>query len=92
MTRASRVAAALWIAWAVIVWNVVFDHVIVTAGRYYVSAAAAAAAHNHYISMDDWMRPAVGRGLWIATSAAVAILVVGALGLWRATRRPQSAA
>jgi hypothetical protein len=27
--------------------------------------------------MDDWMRPAVTRGLWIATASAGAILVTG---------------
>ena len=39
-----RLARALWIAWAVIVWNVVFDHVIVVAGRSYIHAAGSAAA------------------------------------------------
>ena len=37
-----RLALVLWIAWAVIVWNVVFDHVIVVAGRDYIAAALAA--------------------------------------------------
>jgi hypothetical protein len=27
--------------------------------------------------MDDWMRPAVTRGAWLATAAAGAILVTG---------------
>src|SRR5205814_8209664 len=42
--RAARLARALWILWAVLLWNVVFDHVIVVAGRSYVAAAARAAA------------------------------------------------
>jgi hypothetical protein len=29
----ARLACALWIAWAVIIWNVVFDHAIVVARR-----------------------------------------------------------
>ncbi len=66
-------ARVLWIAWAVVVWNVVFDHVIVMAGRRVVAAAGLAATVN----IDELMRPAVGRGLWIATVAASAILVVG---------------
>ena len=66
-------ARVLWIAWAVVVWNVVFDHVIVMAGRRVVAAAGLAATVN----IDELMRPAAGRGLWIATVAASAILVVG---------------
>jgi hypothetical protein len=66
-------ARVLWIAWAIVVWNVVFDHVIVMAGRRAVAAAGLAATVN----IDELMRPAVGRGLWIATVAASAILVVG---------------
>jgi len=71
--RAARIARALWIAFAVVVWNVVFDHVIVMAGRRVVAAAGLTATVN----IDEFMRPAVGRGLWIATVAASAILIVG---------------
>jgi hypothetical protein len=77
--------------WAVIVWNVVFDHVIVVAGRSYIGAAAAAAmASGHYARMDDWMRPAVTEGLWAATASALAILLVGfgLIGHASAARQP----
>jgi hypothetical protein len=76
---AARLARALWIAWAVIVWNVVFDHVIVVAGRAYIAAAARAAAApgGPFANMDDWMRPAVSHGFWIATAAGGAIVLVG---------------
>ena len=77
---AARIARALWIAWAVIVWNVVFDRVIVVAGRSYITAARQAVAANPsgpLVNMDDWMRPAVTRGLWLATASAGAILVTG---------------
>jgi hypothetical protein len=59
---------------------VVFDRVIVVAGRRYVSAAALAAAAGPAappLNMDDWMGPAVTRGLVLATAAAGAILVTG---------------
>lgn len=74
----ARIATALWIVWAIVVWNVVFDHVIVVAGREYL-AAAIVAAHGTgpYARMDDWMRPAIARGLWIATAAAGMILLIG---------------
>jgi hypothetical protein len=90
MFRASaRVARALWIAWAIIVWNVVFDHVIVDAGRSYIVAAGRMAAESggrHFARMDDWMRPAVTRGLWIASASAGTILLVGFVGIHLATR------
>jgi len=86
-----RVALTLWIVWAILVWNVVFDHVIVVAGREYIAAATRAAfsttVPHPYENMDAWMRPAVTRGLWVASLSAAAILVPGAF-LVRATRTP----
>lgn len=89
---ATRLARVLWIAWAVIVWNVVFDHVIVVAGREYIAAANRAAfapAPRHYENMDAWMRPAVARGLWIASLGAGVVVVSGLL-LVRAAGAPPS--
>jgi len=79
----ARLARALWIAWAVIVWNVVFDHAIVVAGREYIAAArrAAAAPGGPFANMDDWMRPAVTRGFWMATAAGAAVLVAGVVAV-----------
>ncbi len=71
-----RLALALWIAWAVLVWNVVFDQVIVLAGRDYIQAALAASA-GPFANMDDWMRPAARRGVWFASGASGAILLTG---------------
>jgi ABC-type dipeptide/oligopeptide/nickel transport system permease subunit len=82
----ARLALALWIAWAVLVWNVVFDQVIVLAGREYIQAALAAGA-GPFANMDDWLRPAVAHGLWLASGAAGAILLTGgALCALRRTR------
>jgi hypothetical protein len=72
----ARVALVLWIAWAVVVWNVIFDQTIVLAGRDYIQAALAAGV-GPFANMDDWMRPAVTRGAWLATAAGGAILVTG---------------
>jgi len=83
---AARLARVLIVVWAVIVWNVVFDHVIVVAGRSYIAAARTAAAPRPgsgqasagpFANMDDWMKPAVTRGLWVATAAGGAILLAG---------------
>jgi len=82
-----RLARALWIAWAIIVWNVVFDRMIVVAGRDYINAADRAVAesartgHPAFAKMDDWMRPAVTRGLWIASAAGGAILLTGLISI-----------
>src|SRR2546427_2538280 len=86
-SRAARLAMALWVAWAVVVWNVVFDHVIVVAGRRYLNAAGiAAGGSGAYARIDDWMRPAVTRALWTATGAGAAILVIGFVSVRPASR------
>ena len=85
--RAVRIARALWISWAVIVWNVVFDHVIVVAGRNYLEAASSAAVTGPYPRMDDWMHPAVARAFWTASAAALAILIVGLILIGTASVR-----
>jgi hypothetical protein len=76
-TRLRRIALMLWIVWAIVVWNVVFDYIIVAASRHYVSAAIPAAQAGAYVRMDDWMVPAITRGLWLATAASSTILVTG---------------
>lgn len=89
--RARRIALALWIAWAVIVWNVVFDQIIVVAGRMYLHAAATAArSAGSYVRMDDWMRPAAIRGLWTATAAGTVVLLIGLFAVRWAARRTHS--
>jgi len=57
----------------------VFDRAIVVAGRRYIAAAGRAAvkADAPRANMDDYMRPAVVRGFWIASAAAGTVLVVG---------------
>jgi hypothetical protein len=75
---AARIAGTLWAAWAIVVWNVVFDRVIVAAGRSCIVAAErAAGSASPFVNIDDWMRPAVTRGLWIATPASAALLLIG---------------
>lgn len=80
-----NVARGLWIAWAIVVWNVVFDHVIVVAGREYLTAASVAVHGGGLARMDDWMRPAIARGLWIASAASSVILLGGFVAIRRAT-------
>ena len=85
------VALALWFALAFVVWNAVFDRVLVVAGRQYVSAAARAArGAGPYLRVDDWMRPAERRALWLASVAGVMILAAGLVSIRLATRRSKS--
>src|SRR5262249_12802815 len=87
--RAARIALALWILWAVVVWNVAFDRVIVVAGRRYITAATQPAGGRDAprANMDDFMRPAVARGLWVASAAGGAVLIVGLAGVRAAAQR-----
>ena len=86
----ARITLALWILWAILVWNVVFDHVIVVAGREYIAAATRAAfsttVPHRYENMDAWMRPAVTRGLRVASLSAAVILVSGVVLVRASTR------
>jgi len=66
-----KTAAVLWVVFALVVWNVVFDRVLVLEGRRYVHAAAAAAdAHQPYVLAEPWMRAAQARGVKLATGVA----------------------
>src|SRR5262245_39410503 len=85
--HAARLAFGLWVALALVVWNVVFDRVLVVAGRQYVySATRAARAAEPYLRVDDWMRPAVSRAVRTANGAAALTLAIGAAGLVIAPR------
>src|SRR5688500_12675044 len=82
------VALALWFVLALVVWNVVFDRVLVVAGRQYVYAAARAArGSGPYQRVDDWVRPAVSRATRTASGAAVLILTIGVVMCAVAARR-----
>ena len=80
-------AAALWLVLAFAVWNVVFDRVLVLAGRRYSFAAATAVRDGHdYIRIDDWMRPAIVHGVRVASLTALAIAVFGLIAVAIAAR------
>ena len=68
----------LWLAATVVVWNGVFDRVIIEAGRAYVRTAADAAQRpGPYARIDDSMRPAIPRALVLASAVAGAMLAAG---------------
>jgi hypothetical protein len=81
------VAAALWLVLAFAVWNVVFDRILVLAGRRYSFAAATAVRDGHdYVRIDDWMRPAIVHGVRVASLTALAIAVFGLIAVVIASR------
>jgi hypothetical protein len=86
--RQVKTAAILWVVFAVVVWNVVFDRVLVLEGRRYVYAAATAAdAHQPYVLAEPWMRVAQARGVRLATAVAVPIALFGLLAVAVAAKR-----
>ena len=88
--RSPRVAAALWLVLAFCVWNVIFDRILVLAGRRYSNAAATAVRDGRgYVRIDDWMRPAIAHGVRVATTAGVAIAVFGLIAVALASRVDQ---
>src|SRR5262245_42286559 len=85
--NATRTAGLLWIALAFVAWNVIFDRVLVLAGRQYVYSAALAAREGTYLYARDWMGSAVTRGAWTASAGALAILVIGLILIALARRQ-----
>ena len=78
MKTRRREAVILWLVLAFLVWNVVFDRILVLAGRRYSYAAALAAGQAEgYVRIDDWMRPAVAHGVRVASLAGLSVAIVG---------------
>jgi hypothetical protein len=87
LRHSANLASALWLVLAFVVWNVVFDRVLVLAGRRYAHAAAIAAREGHpYILIDDWMRPAIAHGVRLASVTALGIAVFGLVAVAAASR------
>jgi hypothetical protein len=71
-------ARVLWFVFAFVVWNVVFDRILVLEGRRYVHAAAIAARESRpYVLVGPWMLAAQRRALWTATLVGGGILAAG---------------
>ena len=78
--RSAVVAVVLWLVFAALVWNVIFDRVIVLAGRRYsYDAAVLFTGSGLYLHIDDVMRPAIAHGVRLASAVAGAIAVVSML-------------
>jgi hypothetical protein len=75
--REVRWAVGLWLGFAFVVWNVIFDRMLVLAGRRYsYEAYVRYRSTGEYLKIDDVMRPAVSRAFELATLTATAIVIV----------------
>lgn len=81
------VAVTLWLTLAFVVWNVVFDRLIVLAGRRYShDAAVVYRKTGRYLLINDVMPPAISRSSTVATAVAAGVAFVGLTLIWTANR------
>ena len=90
--RRHALALAVWTAFAGVVWNVVFDRVLVVAGRQYVAAAVVADGDSApRPRLEDWMLSAQRRAFTAATKAAAGVFVSGFIPIGLLVRRARAA-
>ena len=88
LRRPVLVAVVLWLVFAVVVWNVIFDRMLVLAGRRYShDAVVLFRTTGRYLLIDDVMRPATARAVRTASVAAAAIAVGSLLVIRAAAKR-----
>ena len=86
-----RAALLAWAACAVVVWNVVFDAIVIQAGREYLTLQALhQQGKGPAVSIRGVMDPGVARAVRAATVSGGAVGAVGLLVGWLAAR-PRSA-
>ena len=91
LRRPVLVAVVLWLVFAAVVWNVVFDRMLVLAGRRYShDAVVMFRTTGRYLKIDDVMRPAAARAARTASLAAAAIVIVSLAVIRLAATRDKS--
>jgi hypothetical protein len=81
------VAAVLWLLFAFLVWNEVFDHEVIMAGRAYIAAAEhPARGPGDAVLISAWMPAAVRRAARHATAIGGGTAAAGLLALVVAAR------
>lgn len=89
--RVPRVVAGLWLAAGIIVWNLVFDRMIVNGGREYVYRQQLhERKRGPAVTIDEIMRPARGAAFRSATLASLLVMGLGAGGTACVTARRRS--
>ncbi len=85
--RACQVAVGLWIAFGIVVWNVVFDHQVVTAAKVYVYRQGLhEQGRGPRVTIEGIMRPAIVRGVGTASGWSVLATGIGLFGVAMARR------
>ena len=75
-----RAALLAWATLVVVIWNVVFDWVVIEAGRDYLTQQALhQQGQGPAVTIPGVMRPGIARGFWLATLAAAGVAAAGAL-------------
>jgi hypothetical protein len=90
MTPSARLALGLWIAFAVVVWNVSFDRQVKTAGRAFMHEQLARHTRGLPVTtINDGFRPRIRAAA--VRSSAWSLLIAGtgvAATAWAARRTP----
>ena len=86
------VAVALWLLFAAVVWNVIFDRLIVLAGRRYShDAYVLYRTTGRYLLINEVMRPAIAHAVRVASGVAGTIAVIALIAIRFAARVRRSA-
>jgi len=86
--RSRRAAGLAWAALVVVLWNGVFDGVVIQSGRDYLTQQALhQQGRGPMVTIPGVMRPGIVRGFWLATLVAGGVAAVGAAAFWFAARR-----
>lgn len=87
------VAVVLWLAFAAVVWNVIFDRLVVLAGRRYShDAYELYRSTGRYLLINDVMPAAISHAVHVASAVAGAIAVVALVAIRVAARAQRTAA
>jgi len=82
-----RAAAVAWAACAVVVWNVVFDAIVIEAGRDYLTRQALhQQGRDGAVTIRGVMDPAVARAARAATLSGGAVAAAGLAATWLVSR------
>jgi hypothetical protein len=83
-----RAAILLWSLFAAVVWNVVFDAVVIETGRDYLTRQALhQEGKGPAVTIPGVMAPGVARGVRLASLCGGGVAGCGLVGVWVAARR-----
>jgi hypothetical protein len=89
LTRRERIAVAIWIVLAVVVWNGIFEMQVVRGVKEYLfHAALYDAGRGPLVPIAQVMDPAVYHATWVATLWASIAVLAGMLTLRFAATTP----